>query len=179
MPREQVVEYVHHYRSPIGGITLASDGEALTGLWFDRQKYFADVLDPEHEEKPLPVFEQAEAWLDLYFSGSVPAFTPPLNMKAASFRKRVWEMLLAIPYGQTMAYGEIAAELAAERGARVSAQAVGGAVGHNAIALIIPCHRVVGKNGRLVGYAGGLKKKAWLLALERRSIAPSLSCADA
>ncbi|MBO4311664.1 MAG: methylated-DNA--[protein]-cysteine S-methyltransferase [Desulfovibrionaceae bacterium] len=173
------MEYVYHYRSPLGGITLASDGEALTGLWFDGQKYFAGALDPEHEEKPLPVFEQAEAWLDLYFSGSVPAFTPPLNMKASPFRKRVWEMLLAIPYGQTRTYGEIAAELVAERGARVSAQAVGGAVGRNAIALIIPCHRVVGKSGRLVGYAGGLEKKAWLLALERRGTAPSLSCAEA
>ncbi|MBO4793356.1 MAG: methylated-DNA--[protein]-cysteine S-methyltransferase [Deltaproteobacteria bacterium] len=162
------MDYTHHYSSPLGGITLASDGEALVGLWFDGQKYFADALDPEHEETFLPVFAQADRWLDTYFSGREPDFTPPLSMRATSFRKAVWNILLSIPYGQTMSYGAIAERLAGERGvARISAQAVGGAVGHNAISLIIPCHRVVGADGSLTGYAGGIERKARLLAMEK------------
>ena len=162
------MEYIHHYVSPLGGITMASDGEHLTGLWFDGQKYFADTLDEAHEEKPLPVFDETGRWLDIYFSGKVPDFTPPLAMKTTDFRKAVWEILLTIPYGQTMTYGEIADRIAGQKGlARMSAQAVGGAVGHNAISLIIPCHRVVGANGSLTGYAGGIDKKARLLAMEK------------
>ena len=162
-----IMEYTHHYGSPLGGITLASDGEALIGLWFDGQKYFADSLGKEHKEKPLPVFEEADRWLDIYFSGKEPEFTPPRSMKTTEFRKAVWEILLTIPYGQTMTYGEIAGRIAKERGlARMSAQAVGGAVGHNSISLIIPCHRVVGSNGSLTGYAGGIDKKVKLLTLE-------------
>ena len=162
------MEYTHHYDSPLGGITLAGDGEALTGLWFDGQKYFADSLESEHEERSLPVFEAAEQWLDIYFSGKAPAFTPPLNMKTTRFRRAVWEIMLTIPYGQTMTYGEIAERIAGEKGfARMSAQAVGGAVGHNAISLIIPCHRVVGADGSLTGYAGGLDRKLRLLTLEK------------
>ena len=161
------MEYIHRYRSPLGGITMASDGEHLTGLWFDGQKYFADTLDAEHKERPLPVFAQADRWLDLYFSGKEPDFTPPLKMKTTEFRKAVWEILLTIPYGKTMTYGEIAAQIAKQRGAAtMSAQAVGGAVGHNAISLIIPCHRVVGADGSLTGYAGGIGKKEKLLEME-------------
>ena len=161
------MEYTHHYDSPLGGITLASDGEALTGLWFDGQKYFADCLADEHEERMLPVFEQTDRWLDIYFSGKAPDFTPPLNMKTTEFRKAVWEIMLAIPFGQTMTYGGIAEKIAEQRGiAGMSAQAVGGAVGHNSISLIIPCHRVVGSNGSLTGYAGGIDKKVKLLELE-------------
>lgn len=161
------MEYTHHYGSPLGGITLSSDGTALTGLWFDGQKYFAATLSKEHGEKALPVFEQAERWLDVYFSGRAPKFTPPLNMKTTAFRKAVWEILLTIPFGHTMTYGEIAALVAKQKGLPgMSAQAVGGAVGHNAISLIIPCHRVVGANGSLTGYAGGIEKKLRLLTLE-------------
>ena len=162
------MEYTHRYSSPIGEITLASDGAAITGLWFVGQKYAADTLSVRREERALPVFEQADRWLTTYFAGNDPGFTPPLRMKTTPFRKAVWEILLTIPFGQTATYGEIAKRLAERSGrAFVSAQAVGGAIGHNAISLIIPCHRVIGANGSLTGYAGGLDKKAWLLAMER------------
>ena len=162
------MEFTHHYDSPLGGITLASDGEALIGLWFDGQKYFPDTLEKEYEDRDLPVFEQARRWLDIYFSGREPDFTPPLRMKTTPFRKEVWEILLAIPYGKTMTYGEIAACIAKKKGFRqMSAQAVGGAVAHNSISLIIPCHRVVGAGGSLTGYAGGTDKKVKLLEMEK------------
>ena len=162
------MDFTHRFNSPLGGITLASDGEALTGLWFDGQKYFAASLEKEHEERMLPVFDLADKWLDLYFSGSEPGFLPPLLMRTTEFRKTVWEILLSIPYGKTMTYGEIADRIAAGRRlSRMSAQAVGGAVAHNAISLMIPCHRVVGMDGSLTGYAGGLEKKIWLLELEK------------
>lgn len=159
--------YTSKYKSPIGGITLASNGKELTGLWFDGQKYFADTLPDEYEEKDLPIFEQTKKWLDTYFSGKAPDFTPPLDMGGISpFRKRVWEIMLAIPFGQTSTYGNIAKQIASETGKKVSGQAVGGAVGHNSISLIIPCHRVVGTNGSFTGYAGGIDKKIELLKLE-------------
>lgn len=161
------MHYTCHYDSPIGGITLASDGTALTGLWFDEQKYFADTLENEHESKDLPVFEETVKWLDIYFSGTAPDFTPPLSMICSDFRKEVWKVMLSIPYGHTMTYGEIAGIIAEKRGLdHMSAQAVGGAVAHNSISLIIPCHRVVGTNGNLTGYAGGIDKKIWLLEHE-------------
>ncbi len=164
--------YTHRCASPLGGITLSSDGEALTGLWFDGQRCFSGTTMSNRAEKHLPVFEQAASWLDIYFSGRDPGFTPPLFLRASGFRKAVWEILLGIPYGHTLTYGEIAGMIAGRRGLpRMSAQAVGGAAGHNPIALIIPCHRLVGAKGRLTGYAGGLERKAWLLALEQR-IAP-------
>lgn len=166
------MEYVHHYVSPLGGITAASDGSALTGLWFDGQKYFADTLSDKYEEKNLPVFEQTDRWLDIYFSGKAPDFTPPLLIKTTEFRRAVWEILMTIPFGQTMTYGEISEKISSQRGiAKMSAQAVGGAVGHNSISLIIPCHRVVGKNGSLTGYAGGIDKKLKLLELENADTA--------
>ncbi len=162
------MDFTHRFNSPLGGITMASDGEALTGLWFDGQKYFAASLEKEHEERMLPVFDLADKWLNLYFSGSEPGFLPPLLMRTTEFRKTVWEILLSIPYGKTMTYGEIADRIAAGRGlSRMSAQAVGGAVAHNAISLMIPCHRVVGTDGSLTGYAGGLEKKIRLLELEK------------
>ena len=161
------MEYIHHYESPLGPVTMASDGEALIGLWFDGQKYFADCLGMEQEEKMLPIFEQADQWLNIYFSGKKPDFIPPLSMKITEFRKAVWEIMLSIPYGKTMTYGEIADRIAKQKGLqKMSAQAVGGAVGHNSISLIIPCHRVVGANGSLTGYAGGIEKKVKLLELE-------------
>ena len=162
------MDYVWHYDSPQGGITLASDGEALTGLWFDGQRHFAATLGGEHEGKPLPVFEQATRWLDAYFAGRVPDFAPPLRLIGTPFQKAVWELLLTIPYGETRSYGELAAMLAEARGLRrASARAVGAAVGRNPISLIIPCHRVLGSDGRLTGYAGGLERKRALLELER------------
>lgn len=161
------MEYTYHYESPLGGITIASNGEHLTGLWFDGQKYFGDTLAAEHTQKLLPVFKQTINWLDIYFSGRSPEFTPPLNMKTTEFRKTVWEIMLTIPFGKTMTYGEIATCLAKQKGIdKMSAQAVGGAVGHNSISIIIPCHRVVGTNGSLTGYSGGIQKKVQLLKLE-------------
>ena len=161
------MQYTTTYQSPLGGITLASDGASLTGLWFEGQKYYALYLDKEHEEKDLPVFQRAKEWLDIYFSGKVPGFTPPLRFTGSTFQNEVWAILAAIPYGQTRTYGDIAQELAQKRGlTHMSAQAVGGAVGKNEISIIIPCHRVVGSNGSLTGYAGGINKKIQLLKLE-------------
>ena len=160
-------EFTAHYDSPLGGITLTADGASLTGLWFDGQRYCGDTPGREHEERAIPVFNRAKRWLDVYFSGRPPEFTPPLRMNATPFRLAVWEILLTIPYGCTMTYGEIAGIIARRRGLpKMSAQAVGGAVGHNPVALIVPCHRVVGSDGSLTGYGGGMKRKIRLLALE-------------
>lgn len=162
------MEYTRHYDSPLGGITLASDGEALIGLWFDGQKYFGSTLSAHHEPRELPVFTQTARWLDIYFGGKAPDFTPPLSVQATPFRRAVWDILLTIPFGRTMTYGELANRIAHLQGlAHMSAQAVGGAVGHNPISLIIPCHRVVGADGQLTGYAGGIDKKKRLLAMEK------------
>lgn len=160
--------YISHYQSPLGKITIASNGTAITGLWFDGQKYFGSTLPEQYQEKALPVFDEAKRWLSIYFRGISPDFTPPLSMETTPFRKAVWEILLTIPFGQTMTYGQIADKLARQLGLeRMSAQAVGGAVGHNAISLMIPCHRVVGTTGSLTGYAGGIEKKVWLLTMEQ------------
>lgn len=150
------MQYTQNYESPLGRVLLASDGESLTGLWFDGQKYFGSTLTGQHEQKALPVFGETVRWLDIYFGGQEPDFTPPLSMQqSSSFRREVWEIMLAIPFGQMMTYGAIAAELARQRGIdKMSAHAVGGAVSHNPISIIIPCHRVVGTNGSLTGYAG-------------------------
>ncbi len=162
------MNYIHNYDSPPGGITLASDGEALTGLWFGGQKYFPHNLTAHSTEAELPVFAQTVNWLDAYFSGKEPDFMPPISLHTTPFRKAVYDILLTIPYGHTMTYGEIAGILAEQQGIqRMSAQAVGGAVGHNPIAIIIPCHRVIGADGSLTGYAGGLDRKSWLLRLEQ------------
>lgn len=151
----------NHYNSVLGGITLASDGEKLTGLWFEGSEDFKDTTTN------LPVFEQTIKWLDIYFGGGIPDFTPPLEIRATKFRRQVCEIMLTIPYGKTMTYGEIADIIAKRNGiAKMSAQAVGGAVGHNPIAIIIPCHRVIGADGSLTGYAGGIDKKIKLLELE-------------
>ena len=133
------MDWIHRWASPLGGITLASDGEALIGLWFDGQKYFGDTLGSVYETRELPAFAKAKEWLDIYFSGRDPGFTPPLAMLTTPFRKTVWEIMLTIPFGQTMTYGQIAGMIAKQRGIpQMSAQAVGGAVGHNSISLIIP-----------------------------------------
>ena len=162
------MQYTSHYRSPIGNILLAADEIGLTGLWFEGQKYFALYLDKEHEEKEIPIFEKVKKWLDIYFAGKEPDFTVPLHFTGTDFQNEVWEILCTIPYGRTMTYGEIAKQIAAKKGLpRMSAQAVGGAVGHNEISVIVPCHRVVGANGSLAGYAGGIDKKIKLLQLEK------------
>lgn len=159
--------YVQHYDSPLGGILVAADESGITGLWFDGQKYFARDLPAEHVEQNTPALAEAKRWLDIYFTGGEPDFTPPLHPIGSGFRQAVWNILLQIPYGQTTTYGEIARQLAAKQGlARMSAQAIGGAVGHNEISIIIPCHRVVGTNGSLTGYAGGIDRKVKLLELE-------------
>ncbi len=150
---------------------MAGSGEGLSGLWFDGQKYYAETLSGEHAERELPVFRETKRWLDIYFSGMIPDFTPPLVMKGTAFRRSVWKILLTIPYGRTMTYGEIAGQTGA---ARMSAQAVGGAVSHNPISLIIPCHRVIGADGSLTGYAGGTDRKAFLLRME--SAAAGVNC---
>lgn len=162
------MEYSYHYKSPIGSMTMSSDGEALTGLWFDRQKYFGSTLTEVSENKKLPVFEETIRWLDCYFRGEVPDFVPKLKLEGTEFRKQVWEILLTIPYGQTMTYGDIAKQIAEQKGiVSMSAQAVGGAVGHNPIGIIVPCHRVIGADRSLTGYAGGIEKKIRLLQIEK------------
>ena len=159
--------YTSRYHSALGDILLAADEIGLTGLWFVGQNYFADTLPAEQIEQETVILAQAKEWLDEYFSGKEPDFTPPLHPIGSPFRQAVWKLLLQIPYGQTMTYGEIARQMEKlQNRPHMSAQAVGGAVGHNGISIIIPCHRVVGTKGSLTGYAGGLDKKMALLELE-------------
>ena len=157
------MDSLSHYASPLGGITLASDGEALIGLWFDGQKYFGATLGANAVEQELPIFDAARQWLATYFAGAEPDFTPPLRPRGTAFQLAVWDALRSIPYGKTTTYGEIAAQLGRSGAA---ARAVGSAVGHNPISLIIPCHRVLGAGEALTGYAGGLDRKRRLLELE-------------
>lgn len=203
------MDYTSRYLSPLGYLIMASDGESLIGLWFEGQKHFpAMYSNGTSEDSVLPVFKQTRKWLDLYFSGECPDFIPLLATKGTPFQQKVWKLLLAIPYGKTVTYGEIVKRLvetqlitslysaslmdtisqnALSQGAllqgaslqgpllkglsrpikSMSAQAVGGAVGRNPISLIIPCHRVIGANGSLTGYAGGLERKKYLLKLEQ------------
>lgn len=162
-----MTQYTGKYESPLGSIVLASDDQGLTGLWFVGQKYFGLYLDPNNEQRETPAIEAARAWLDQYFAGREPAVEVPLHFTGTPFQNEVWQILYGIPYGQTRTYGDIAAEIAHRHGvAHMSSQAVGGAVGRNEISLIVPCHRVVGANGSLTGYAGGIAKKVELLKLE-------------
>lgn len=192
------MDHIWHYDSPLGGITLAGNGDALIGLWFDGQKHFGSTLGAQSEEKWLPVFGQALNWLDTYFGGKVPGFTPKLELRTTPFRREVYNILMTIPYSNTLSYRDIAQQIAINRtsvglaeqhscnskGAlctrlesqprestqqpewRMSARAVGSAVGHNPISLIIPCHRVLAADGSLCGYAAGLERKQYLLTLE-------------
>ena len=158
--------YVTKINSPLGYLTLSSDGENITGLWIEGQKYFGSTLLPGARAADLAVFSRARAWLDAYFSGARPDSTPPLLARGSAFQTAVWAQLSAIAYGQVTSYGQIARRLQAQTGRPVSARAVGGAVGRNPISILIPCHRVVGADGSLTGYAGGLERKKYLLRLE-------------
>ncbi len=162
------MDYVAEYISPVGKILLSSDGKNLTGLWIENQKYFKSTLCGEYEKRKIPVLEKAILWLEKYFSGENPEIDFEIKPKGSGFRQAVWNILSQIPYGETITYGEIAKRIEKETGKRASAQAVGGAVGHNPISIIIPCHRVVGADGGLTGYAGGIDKKKYLLSLERQ-----------
>ncbi|MEG2123783.1 MAG: methylated-DNA--[protein]-cysteine S-methyltransferase [Clostridium sp.] len=148
--------------SPIGDIRVAGDGTSLTGLCIAQQKYFPKEPGDEIAWNNLPLFVQTKEWLDCYFSGKEPEFMPPLSPQGTPFRREVWKLLCEIPYGQLTTYGRLAEKL----GEHMSAQAVGGAVGHNPISIMIPCHRVVGADGNLTGYGGGICLKVKLLELE-------------
>lgn len=163
------MSYSTHYASPIGSIMLASDGKNLVGLWMEGQKYFGQSITSQLAEKPdLPLFITVQKWLDSYFAGKKPPISDlPLAPNGTLFRQNIWQLLCEIPYGELVTYGELAKNMAIKmKKNSMSSQAVGGAVGHNPISIIIPCHRVVGTNGSLTGYAGGLHKKIKLLELE-------------
>jgi methylated-DNA-[protein]-cysteine S-methyltransferase len=152
------------YLSPLGPMLATGDGDAVTGLWFLGQSYFPDSADSLPQDES-PVLGRLFDWLDAYFAGSNPAVDFTLSATGTPFRERVWRQLRDIPYGETTTYGAIAQRLSPP-GRRLSARAVGGAVGHNPISLVIPCHRVVGADGSLTGYGAGLDKKTALLKLE-------------
>lgn len=161
--------YSTNYLSPVGIINLASDGKCLIGLWIEGQKYFAgSVSEDMTETNDIPIFNQTKDWLDRYFAGTKPAVSElPLAPIGGDFRQNVWGILCQIPYGTVITYGDIAKKMAQKMNKpNMSAQAVGGAVAHNPISIIIPCHRVVGTSGSLTGYAGGIDKKIWLLTHE-------------
>lgn len=161
--------YSTHYKSPVGDLLIASDENSIIGIWIDEQKYIENTLPKEMTEKDdVPILIEAKKWLDDYFAGKNPKLSRlSLAPKGGEFKQQVWKILLEIPYGELTTYGNIAKEVAKRMGKdRMSAQAVGGAVGHNPISIIIPCHRVVGTNGSLTGYAGGIDKKIKLLEYE-------------
>lgn len=161
------MRYTGTYESPLGKITIAADETGLTDLFIEGQKYSEETVKQEMQEREVSVILEVRRWLDIYFSGKEPDFEIPLHLIGSEFRKEVWKLLCGIPYGKTVTYGEIAKILAEKRGCKcISAQAVGGAVGHNPIAIIVPCHRVMGANGNLTGYGGGIDKKIALLKLE-------------
>ena len=162
------MKYVNYYQSPLGNILLAADDDGLTGLWFEGQKHYGKGLNADFMAKNIPVFEETEHWLDIYFSGNEPDFAPPLHLVGTNFQKEVWEILLKIPYGCTTTYRGIAKEVAGKHGLKnMAAQAIGNAVGRNPISIIVPCHRVIASNGSLTGYAGGIDKKLYLLEIEK------------
>lgn len=158
--------YSYRYKSPIGMLLITADEKNIKEVRTEKQRYY--IHNAVTEEKQNSVLKNAEDWLDRYFAGRRPSPCElPLAPEGSTFRKRVWEILCEIPYGEVITYGDIAKRIAKERGIeKMSAQAVGGAVGHNTISIIIPCHRVVGLNGNLTGYGGGIKTKIWLLRHE-------------
>lgn len=165
------MKYINYYNSPLGRILLASDGVNLTGLWFVGQRYYACGLSLPAHDKNLPVFKDVIRWLNIYFSGQKPEYTPPVHFIGTSFQIDVWKIIEQIPYGEIVTYKDIAAIVARQKGqSQMSAQAIGGAVAHNKISIIVPCHRVFGMNKKLTGYAGGLDRKSALLKLEQAMI---------
>jgi len=169
------MHYTSTFSSPIGVLTIASNGEYLTGLWLDDQKYFMENLVRVEQKSvvkieqksDLPILLETCDWLECYFSGRDPGSIPAVKPEGTGFRERVWKLLTEIPYGQLTTYGELARRIAAEKGIeKMSSRAVGGAVGHNPISIIIPCHRVIGSNGSLTGFGGGIARKIQLLELE-------------
>lgn len=161
------MHYTSMYDSPVGEILLAADDTGVVGVWFKDEKYYAYRLDKENEPKETPIIIELKRWLDIYFQCKKPDFEPPIHMIGTPFQIEVWNILHEIPYGATTTYGKIAEKIAENRGLeRMSAQAVGTAVGKNSINLIVPCHRVVGANNSLAGYAGGIDKKIYFLKLE-------------
>lgn len=166
--------YIQFYHSPLGELVMSSNGSALTGLGLaSQQAAGAAIAGSRPQEKSLPIFQETARWLDSYFRGRAPSFTPKLKLSGSDFQNRVCEIMLTIPFGETVTYGEIAAQIARERGiSRMSAQAVGGAVGANPILIIVPCHRVIGAGGNLTGYGAGMERKIQLLKLEKVDMAP-------
>ncbi len=163
--------FAEHYSSPIGEMLLVADDKCLVGLWIEGQKHFGAHFSEFAEGKDLPVFHKTKLWLDSYFSCERPSFEIPLRLDGTDFQKEVWGVIRTIPYGETVTYGDIAKRIAKKRGAsKMSAQAVGNAVGRNPISVIVPCHRVIGSDGSLTGYAGGIDKKTALLRLEGHEI---------
>ena len=156
--------YTQYYDSPLGKMLLASDEIGLIGVWFENQKYYANGLK-EPIEKETVVLKETKEWLNVYFSGKEPEFLPKMHLIGTEFQKKVWHILLEIPYGKTMTYKDIARMISPT----MSAQAVGGAIGHNKISVLIPCHRVIGSNNNLIGYAGGIEKKEILLKFEKKN----------
>lgn len=174
MKKQHTDTYIQFYDSPLGKLVMSSDGSALIGLGLASQRAAgAAAAATRSQEKSLPIFQETARWLDTYFRGRAPSFTPNLQLSGSDFQKRVCEIMLTIPYGETVTYGEIAARIARERGIpRMSAQAVGGAVGANPILLIVPCHRVIGAGGNLTGYGAGMERKIQLLTLEKVDMSP-------
>ena len=161
------MKYRQDCDSPLGRILLAADDEGLTGLWFAQgDRYVGRGLSPDARRRPSPFFDEARRWLDIYFAGRDPGFAPTLHLTGSAFGNRVARLLMEIPYGRTATYGALARRLAKERGGGPAPQAVGGAVARNPILLIVPCHRVIGADGALTGYSGGLWRKAALLRME-------------
>ncbi|GHU62335.1 methylated-DNA--protein-cysteine methyltransferase [Clostridia bacterium] len=171
-------QYSTKYISPIGTLTISAMNNKITGLWIENQKYDQSTLGEHVQKDSLPLFEEVKQWLNHYFNGEKPEIKFPIEpVKNSSFRHLVWNILSSIPYGQVTTYGKIAKQLEKElRGQRVSAQAVGGAVGHNPISILVPCHRVIGTDGKLTGYAGGIDKKRYLLKLENIRLEGDLVC---
>ena len=158
------MQYIHYYDSPVGQILLTADEIGLTALMLQGEEW---SLEKIHTESITPAIAEAIRWLDIYFEGNIPDFMPPMHAAGSQFQEEVWKLLLEIPYGETVTYGDLAAKIAQNRGIRrMSAQAVGGAVGSNPISIIVPCHRVVGAGGNLTGYASGLNNKIALLKHE-------------
>lgn len=159
--------FISHYNSPLGKMTLGATTDNLCGVWFDGQKHFGTTLNGEIKEKETSILCLTQRWLDIYFSGKQPDFLPPLHLAGTLFQQTVWKILCTIPYGETRTYKEIAAETARCLGRpHMAAQAVGNAIGHNPISILVPCHRVIGSNGSPTGYAGGTDRKLSLLHIE-------------